>query len=229
MSMPFYVSPEQQMADRAQFARKGIARGRSVAVFRYDKGICLVAENPSQSLRKLSEIYDRLGFAAVGRYNEFESLRVAGIRHADLRGFTYDREDVTGRSLVNTYAQVLGQSFASASEKPFEVELVVAELGIDRADDRLFRLTFDGSVHDEGGIAVIGGAADTVLAEITPHYDDAAPLTTSLRTVVSALRVVGDAESTTESWEVAALDRLRPQARKFRRVGGVELKELLGE
>ncbi len=229
MSMPFYVSPEQQMADRAQFARKGIARGRSVAVFRYDTGIALVAENPSQSLRKLSEIYDRLGFAAVGRYNEFESLRVAGIRHADLRGYTYDRADVTGRSLANTYAQVLGQAFASASDKPFEVELVVAELGETRDDDHLYRLSCDGSIHDDGDLAVIGGASDAVLADIAPRYDESAPLADSLRIVVAGLRAAAGSETAGESWEVAVLDRLRTQSRKFRRIGGAELRELLGE
>lgn len=229
MSMPFYVSPEQQMADRAQFARKGIARGRSVAVFRYDSGICLVAENPSVSLRKLSELYDRLGFAAVGRYNEFESLRVAGIRQADLRGYTYDRADVTGRALANSYAQVLGQAFANGSEKPFEVELVVAELGADRDQDHLYRLTFDGSVHDEGDLAVIGGAAEKVIADILPGYDADAPLAGSLKSVVSALRTAEDNERAADSWEVALLDRLRPQDRKFRRVLGDELRELLGE
>ena len=134
MSMPFYVPPEQVMKDRADFARKGIARGRSVIVLGYDRGIAFVAENPSRALHKVSEIYDRIAFAAVGRYNEFESLRVAGIRYADLRGYSYDRTDVTARALANTYAQTLGAVFTQES-KPFEIEIVVAEVGVD-ADTR---------------------------------------------------------------------------------------------
>ena len=148
MSM-MYVAPEQQMKDRADFARKGIARGRSVVVLRYADGICFVAENRSQALHKVSEIYDRIGFAAVGRYNEFENLRIAGIRHADLRGYSYDRADVTGRGLANAYAQLLGTIFSAGGEKPYEVEIVVAELGESSEEDQIYRLTYDGSVGDE--------------------------------------------------------------------------------
>src|SRR5919205_3427499 len=144
--MPFYVSPEQQMKDKADYARKGIARGRSVVVLQYDDGILFVAENPSRSLHKISEIYDRIGFAAVGRYNEFENLRIMGVRIADLRGYSYDRRDVTTRGLANAYAQTLGTIFSSAGEKPFEVELVVAEVGDVAAEDQIYRLTYDGSV-----------------------------------------------------------------------------------
>ncbi len=159
MTMPFYVPPEQVMKDRADFARKGIARGRSVVVLAYDKGIAFVAENPSRALHKVSEIYDRIAFAAVGRYNEFESLRVAGIRYADLRGYSYDRTDVTARALANTYAQTLGAVFTQES-KPFEIEIVVAEVGQTPDDDQIFRLTYDGSVADERGFVAMGGASD---------------------------------------------------------------------
>src|SRR5210317_467671 len=150
MSVPFYVSPEQIMKDKADFARKGIARGRSVVVAQYVGGIVFVAENPSRALHKISEIYDRIGFAAVGKYNEFENLRVAGIRLADMRGYSYDRSDVTGRSLANAYAQTLGSIFTETT-KPYEVEIVVAEVGIDEFSDQIYRLTFDGSVADEHG------------------------------------------------------------------------------
>ena len=160
MTTPFYVSPEQLMKDRADFARKGIGRGRSVVVIQYADGICFVAENPSQALHKISEIYDRIAFAAVGRYNEFENLRIAGVRLADLRGYSYDRRDVTGRGLANAYAQTLGTIFSSGGEKPYEVEIFVAEVGDAPADDQVYRLTYDGSVADEHGFAVMGGSAD---------------------------------------------------------------------
>src|SRR5215217_4794123 len=156
MSMPFYVSPEQLMKDRADYARKGIARGRSVVVLAYDGGIAFVAENLSRALHKVSEIYDRIAFAAVGKYNEFENLRLAGVRYADLRGYQYDRRDVTGRGLANAYAQTLGTIFTE-SGKPYEVELVVAEVGATPADDQMYRLTYDGSVADEHGFVVMGG------------------------------------------------------------------------
>ena len=170
MTMPFYVSPEQLMKDRADFARKGIARGRSVVVIQYADGILFVSENPSQALHKVSEIYDRIAFAAVGRYNEFENLRIAGVRLADMRGYAYDRRDVTGRGLANAYAQTLGTIFSSGGEKPYEVEIFVAEIGDVAADDQLYRLTYDGQVADEHGFALMGGAADVVAGHLREHY-----------------------------------------------------------
>src|ERR1700735_2754391 len=143
MSMPFYASAEQIMRDRSEYARKGIARGRSVIVLTYTDGVLFVAENASQALHKVSEIYDRIAFAAVGRYNEFENLRVAGVRLADMRGYAYDRRDVTGRALANAYAQTLGSIFIEA-QKPYEVEIVVAEVGLIPEDDQIYRLTYDG-------------------------------------------------------------------------------------
>src|ERR671916_1211659 len=162
MSMPFYVSPEQLMKDRADFARKGIARGRSLAAVQYADGVLMVTENPSQALHKVSEIYDRIAFAAVGRYNEFENLRIAGVRLADLRGYSYDRRDVTGRSLANAYAQTLGTIFTQES-KPYEVEIVVAEVGDRAEDDQMYRLTYDGSVADERGFVAMGGKAEELV------------------------------------------------------------------
>ena len=187
MSMPFYVSPEQLMKDRADFARKGIARGRSVVAVQYADGVLFVSENPSQALHKVSEIYDRIAFAAVGRYNEFENLRIAGVRLADMRGYAYDRRDVTGRGLANAYAQTLGTIFSSGGEKPYEVELFVAEIGDAPADDQIYRLTYDGQVADEHGFAVMGGAADTVAAYLKEHYAEGAPLNDALRVAVAAL------------------------------------------
>src|SRR5438552_18063327 len=159
--MPFYVSPEQSMRDKADYARKGIARGRSCVALQYAGGILLVAPNPSSALHKLSEIYDRIGFAAVGRYNEFENLRGLGIRLADLRGYSYDRRDVTGRALANAYAQTLGSIFTQ-EQKPFEVEICVAQVGFTADQDELYRITYDGSVQDEPGVVVMGGQAEAM-------------------------------------------------------------------
>ena len=170
VSMPFYVSPEQLMKDRADFARKGIARGRSVAVVRYADGVLFVSENPSAALHKISEIYDRIAFAAVGRYNEFENLRIAGVRLADMRGYSYDRRDVTGRGLANAYAQTLGTIFSSGGEKPYEIEIFVAEVGDSAEDDQIFRLTFDGQVVEEHDYAVMGGAAESVTTYLKERY-----------------------------------------------------------
>src|SRR3954469_11903664 len=160
MSMPFYVSPEQLMKDKSDYARKGIARGRSVLALQYADGILFVGENPSKALHKMSEIYDRIAFAAVGKYNEFENLRLAGVRYADLRGYQYDRTDVTGRGLANAYAQLLGTIFSAGGEKPYEVEIVAAQLGLTTELDQIYRLTYDGSVQDEDDYAVMGGSAD---------------------------------------------------------------------
>ncbi|GAA1715158.1 proteasome subunit alpha [Propioniferax innocua] len=230
MTMPMYVSPEQQMKDRADYARKGIARGRSVAVLRFAEGICLVAENRSQSLHKISEIYDRIAFAAVGRYNEFENLRIAGIRHADLRGYSYDRADVTGRGLANAYAQLLGTIFSSGMEKPYEVELIVAEIGDDAGSDEIYRLTYDGSVADEDHFAVMGGEADAIAERITAlrsakGIGDEASLTECVQIAVAGL--AGERTLGVDSLEVAVLDRSREQQRKFRRLGDAELTEML--
>ncbi|WP_026926912.1 proteasome subunit alpha [Granulicoccus phenolivorans] len=228
MSMPIYVAPEQQMKDRADFARKGIARGRSVAVLRYADGICFVAENRSQALHKVSEIYDRIGFAAVGRYNEFENLRIVGIRHADMRGYSYDRVDVTGRGLANAYAQLLGTIFSSGAEKPYEVELIVAELGETAEHDQIYRLTYDGSVGDEPHFAVMGGQADQIAESIRAHHRDDLSLAEVLKVAVEALAAVNPStELGVEALEVALLDRTRHQPRKFRRLSAAALHTLL--
>src|SRR5690349_10620431 len=187
MSMPFYVPQEQVMKDRADFARKGISRGRSVVAVQYLDGVLFVSENPSQALHKVSEIYDRIAFAAVGRYNEFENLRIAGVRLADMRGYAYDRRDVTGRSLANAYAQTLGTIFSSGGEKPYEVELFVAEIGDAPEDDQIYRLTYDGQVADEHGYAVMGGATDVVVDYLKERYTEGASLADVVSLAVAAL------------------------------------------
>jgi proteasome alpha subunit len=234
VSLPFYVAPEQQMKDRADFARKGIARGRSVVVLHYADGILFVAENRSQSLHKVSEIYDRIGFAAVGRFNEFENLRQAGIRYADLRGYSYDRSDVTGRGLANAYAQLLGTIFSSGGEKPYEVEIVVAELGPTPASDQIYRLTYDGSVQDEEEFAVMGGSAETIAETVRRGFRTGLDLGSAVRLAVRGLTADGGANAaprqlSVDALEVAVLDRTRWLPRKFRRIGGERLAALLAE
>jgi len=229
MSMPFYVSPEQIMKDRADYARKGIARGRSVVTLQYIDGIVFVAENPSRTLHKISEIYDRIGFAAVGKYNEFESLRVAGVRHADLRGYSYHRGDVTGRALANLYAQTLGTIFTTM-DKPYEVEMVVAEVGETSSDDQIYRLTFDGSVADEYGYVAMGGSAETVGHALGQSWHADLGLAEALKVAVAALSADNGQSGTYSSdmLEVGILDRNR-QVRKFRRLQASEVAELLAQ
>ncbi|WP_159809064.1 proteasome subunit alpha [Cellulomonas citrea] len=230
MSMPFYVSPEQLMKDRADYARKGIARGRSVVVLQYDDGIAFASENPSRALHKISEIYDRIAFAAVGKYNEFENLRVAGVRYADLRGYSYDRVDVTARGLANAYAQTLGTVFTTES-KPLEVELVVAEIGAGPADDQLYRLTYDGSVAEEQGYVVMGGQAERLGALVAAQWEPGLPLAQVLAIGVRALgsapeEGAEDRQLSPAQLEVAVLDRTRPR-RAFRRLTGDLLADVL--
>jgi proteasome alpha subunit len=229
--MPFYMSPEQVMKDKSDYARKGIARGRSVLTLTYADGILFVGENPSNALHKISEIYDRIAFAAVGKYNEFENLRLAGVRYADLRGYQYDRRDVTSRGLANAYAQTLGTIFTESS-KPYEVEIVVAEVGSSAGDDQLYRLTYDGSVADEHGFVVMGGNSEPIATYVKEHHDPTAPLADVLKLGVAALaQPIGDGPARTlvaDSLEAAVLDRTRPR-RAFSRLVGPRLERLLGE
>lgn len=233
MSVPFYVSPEQIIKDKADYARKGIARGRSVVVLQYRDGIAFIAENPSRALHKISEIYDRIAFAAVGKYNEFENLRVAGVRLADLRGYSYARRDVTCRSLANAYAQTLGTIFTE-TPKPYEVEIVVAEVGETPEYDQLYRLTFDGSVADEHGFVAMGGQAEGIHALLVRDWHEGMSLEDTIRIGVAALSSAGDTDEagTARSigpaqLEAAILDRHRAR-RSFRRLTGDQLASLLG-
>ncbi|GAB3268650.1 proteasome subunit alpha [Kineosporia babensis] len=229
MSMPFYVPPEQQQKDKADYARRNIARGRPVIVLAYDNGIAFVAENASRSLHKISEIYDRIAFAAAGRYNEFENLRVAGVRYADLRGYSYDRSDVTARGLANAYAQIMGNVFTQDS-KPMEVEIAVAEVGRTPEQDQIYRLTYDGSVADEQGFVVMGGQADTITTGMQERWQPGLTLSAALTLAVEMLgrdhSNGADRTLTPDRLEVAVLDRARPR-RAFRRLGGHLLEALL--
>jgi proteasome alpha subunit len=227
--MPYgYVSPEQVMKDRADYARKGIARGRAVLVMTYAEGILFVAENPSSALHKISEIYDRIAFAAVGKYNEFENLRVAGVRMADLRGYSYDRGDVTGRALANTYAQILGTIFSSGGEKPFEVEITVAEVGDTPENDQLYRLTYDGSVGDEKNVVVMGGSAEAIGTTVREGHREGISLAEGVQLAVRGL-AASEGESreiSAAQLEVAVLDRTRSR-RRFRRLTDAQVTPLI--
>jgi len=227
VTLPLYASAEQVMRDRSELARKGIAKGRSVVVLTCASGILFVAENPSSTLHKVSEIYDRIGFAAVGRYSEFESLRVGGVRHADVRGYQYDRRDVNARALANAYASTLGTIFTEQL-KPFEVEICVAEVGAEYGQDQLYRLTYDGSIFDEPQYVVMGGQADAISAALKDSYREGLDLGAALRTAVTAFDVGSPINGTMEPvrpLEVAMLDRDRPR-RAFRRIRGAALDAL---
>jgi proteasome alpha subunit len=230
MSMPFYASAEQIMRDRSEFARKGIARGRSVVVLTYVDGVLFVAENASFALHKVSEIYDRIAFAAVGKYNEYENLRVAGIRLADLRGYSYDRRDVTARALAHAYAQTLGAIFTE-QQKPYEVEICVAEVGVTPDEDQLYRLSYDGTIVAEPEFLVMGGQAEALTTEMRNRFQAGASLEDGVQAAVGALGSAGGSDGSPRALpanqlEVAVLDRTRGQ-RKFRRITGAALAALL--
>ena len=224
MSMPFYVAPEQMMKDRADFARKGIARGRALVALRYVDGIAIVAENASETLRKVSEIYDRIAFAGVGKYNEFDQLRVAGVRAADLKGFQYSRDDVDARSLANSYAQMLGNIFTHEM-KPMEVGILVAEVGDEAGNDQMFHILYDGTVVDERNHAAIGGDAEAIRAKLAERWSEGLDLAVAVRVGVEVLGAV-DRPISADDLEVAELSRSNGR-RCFRRVEGHELSKLL--
>jgi proteasome alpha subunit len=224
MSMPFYVAPEQVMKDRADYARKGIARGRSLTATTYEDGIVICAENPSNTLRKVSEIYDRIAFAGVGRYNEFDQLRIAGVRAADLKGYSYSREDVDARSLANNYAQILGQIFTNEM-KPMEVEILVAEVGGGPGDDRLYHILYDGTVVDESRMVVLGGDADAIADRLEAAYPEPGSIEVALRASAGAL-AGPDRTLAPDDLEVAVLARGNGR-RAFRRIEGEALAGLL--
>ncbi|HEY1626953.1 MAG TPA: proteasome subunit alpha [Streptosporangiaceae bacterium] len=254
--MPFYVSPEQQMRDKASYAQQGVARGRSCVALQYADGILMVAPNASKALHKISELYDRIAFAAVGRYNEYENLRKAGVTYADIIGYQFDRSDVTARGIANYYAQELGRIFIE-SNKPFEVELVVAEVGDQPDDDQIYRITFDGSVTDESGYVAFGGDVGKVSAVLKERYSEGMTLGEAFGAAFAALSALsapsssgggasssssgsatsagtaasgngGGAELAASQLEVAILERSRDH-RKFRRIRAARLEELLAE
>jgi proteasome alpha subunit len=224
MNMPFYVAPEQVMKDRADYARKGIARGRALVAIRYSDGVVIVAENSSETLRKVSEIYDRIAFAGVGKYNEFDQLRVAGVRAADLKGFQYSRDDVDARSLANQYAQILGQIFTHEM-KPMEVEILVAEVGNEPASDQMFHILYDGTVFDHRDYTVLGGDADAITARVVDGFADGFGLADAVRLGTAALSGP-DRTLAAEDLEIAVLARGNGR-RCFRRLPDADVAGLL--
>jgi proteasome alpha subunit len=225
MPLPFYVSPEQLMKDKADYARKGIARGKSMVALEYQDGIVLVAENPSTTLHKLSEIYDHIAFAGVGKFSEFENLRIAGVRHADLKGYVYSREDVTAKSLANAYSQTLGNIFTQEL-KPFEVEIMVARVGEDNSCNEIYHILYDGTINDEKGYAAMGGQADEIRRFLKNNYKEDMSLEEAIYLGTRALVALEDRPLDENNLEVAILERKR-ERRKFRRISPEELKKIL--
>lgn len=226
MPLPYYVSPEQMMADKAEYAKKGIAKGRSIVVMEYTGGILLLADNQSASLNKISEIYDNIAFAGAGKYSEFENLRKAGIRHADLKGYLYSREDVTAKSLANAYSQSLGSIF-SQEIKPLEIEIMVVEVGKENGLNEMYRISFDGSIYDEKGFAAIGGRSEAINIFLKDRYKSLLNLKESIALSIEAIETVTNQKITPQGLEVAILDRGRP-GRRFKKILAPELKEILG-
>lgn len=220
MTLPFYVPPEQLMKDRAEFARKGISRGKSMVALGYEDGVLMLGENPSRTLQKISEIYDRIAFAAVGKQNEFEQLRVGGIRRADLTGFAYSRADVTARSLATAYAQTLGHIFTQ-DVKPYEVEIMVVEVGREAGSDTIFRVSYDGTLYDDEGYSAIGGSADVLMSDLGERYTAGRPLAEAVSLAQEVCLTVVD-DNGPVGWEGAVLDRSLGR-RTFRRLTPAEL------
>ena len=225
MAMPFYVSPEQLMKDKADYARKGIARGKSVIALEYKDGIIFVAENPSVTLYKVSEIYDRIAFAGVGKFNEFEQLRIGGIRLSDVKGYSYSREDVTAKGLANAYSQTLGNIFTSEL-KPYECEILVGAVGETEGSNELFHILYDGSVTDREGWVAMGGRSEELGEYLKDKYGNVGGLAEAFRLGREALGSVEGKEIPSGDLEVAVLDRTRPR-RKFRRLREADVTELL--
>ena len=227
MALPFYVSPDQMMQDKAEYAKKGIAKGRSIIAMEYDEGVLLVADNPSTSLFKISEIYDNIAFSGAGKYSEFENLRKVGIQHADLKGLMYSREDVTARSLANGYSQMLGTIF-SQELKPFEVELLLAQVGEGPGQNELYRIAFDGSIFDERKFTAIGGRAEAIMTILRKEVaQDVPTLNGALSHCLMAFEQITDQKMPSEGLEVAVLDRTR-SGRKFRRIPPSEASTIIG-
>jgi len=228
MPLPYYVSPEQIMKDKAEYARKGISRGKAIVAIEFRDGVLLVAENPSTLLHKVSEIYDRIAFAGVGKYNEFENLRVAGVRLADVKGYSYSRGDVSAKSLANAYSQALGNIFTQ-DIKPFEVEVLVVEVGdANGTKNEIYHILYDGTIEDEKNYAAMGGQSEEIRRYLKDNFQESLDLAAALKLGVRALMVTQNKTLTERDLEVAVLDRTK-ERRKFRRIPAEVLHQLLTE
>ena len=227
MPLPYYVSPEQMMKDKAEYARKGISRGKAIVTIEYRDGVLLVAENPSTLLHKISEIYDRIAFAGVGKYNEFENMRVAGVRHADVKGYSYSRGDVSAKSLANAYSQALGNIFTQ-DIKPFEIEVLVVEVGDGHngTKNEIYHILYDGTIEDEKNYAAMGGQSEEIRRYLKDNFQESLDLAAALKLGVRALMVTQNKTLTERDLEVAVLDRTK-ERRKFRRIPAEVLHQLL--
>jgi proteasome alpha subunit len=226
MPLPYYVSPEQMMKDKAEYARKGISRGKAIVAIEFRDGVLLVAENPSTLLHKVSEIYDRIAFAGVGKYNEFENLRVAGVRLADVKGYSYSRGDVSAKSLANAYSQALGNIFTQ-DIKPFEVEVLVVEVGDHNGTkNEIYHILYDGTIEDEKNYAAMGGQSEEIRRYLKDNFQESLDLAAALKLGVRALMVTQNKTLTERDLEVAVLDRTK-ERRKFRRIPAEVLHQLL--
>ena len=228
MPLPYYVSPEQMMTDKAEYARKGISRGKAIVTIEYRDGVLLVAENPSTLLHKISEIYDRIAFAGVGKYNEFENMRVAGVRHADVKGCSYSRGDVSAKSLANAYSQALGNIFTQ-DIKPFEVEVLVVEVGdVSSTKNEIYHILYDGTIEDEKNYAAMGGQSDEIRRYLKDNYQEGLDFAGAVKLGVRALMVTQNKTLTERDLEVAVLDRGK-ERRKFRRIPPEVLHQLIAD
>jgi proteasome alpha subunit len=225
-SMPFYVAPEQLMKDRSEYARKGISRGKPVVALEYADGIVFIADNPSTHLHKVSEVYDRIAFAGVGKYSEFENLRIAGVRMADVRGYSYGREDVNVKAVANAYSQVLSDIF-TREMKPYEVEILVAQVGEPGEENELFHILFDGSVSDEEGFVAMGGESEALNEALGQSYKQGMDLAAVVKAGAAALTTANEEPLEPARVEAAALDRTRKGRRKFRRLSVEEIASFL--
>ena len=228
MPLPYYVSPEQIMKDKAEYARKGISRGKAIVAIEFRDGVLLVAENPSTLLHKVSEIYDRIAFAGVGKYNEFENLRVAGVRLADVKGYSYSRGDVSAMSLANAYSQALGNIFTQ-DIKPFEVEVLVVEVGdVSSTKNEIYHILYDGTIEDEKNYAAMGGQSDEIRRYLKDNFQEGLDFAGAVKLGVRALMVTQNKTLTERDLEVAVLDRGK-ERRKFRRIPPEVLHQLIAD
>jgi proteasome alpha subunit len=160
----------------------------------------------------------------VGKYNEFDQLRRFGVRNADVRGYQYSRDDVEARSLANEYAQILGQTFTH-DVKPYEVEILLAEVGVDQATDQLFHIMYDGTLMDERGLSVLGGDAEAIADRLRGLWKTDDDLSAAVKKCVTSL-AGPDRTLQAGDLEVAVLSRSGAR-RCFQRFDDAEVAQLL--